>query len=176
MLLTTATAVSASTVTVEYNNIENIVNNQYSNGGVIILRENFTKNLAGDFTAAASKNNVTNSISGRGELGLTFSKNIFGINSYLRSAVGERYISGKEETSYYSFEPGVLVPINDKFQARLGYRFRDSFDSGVADQTRSIRAGVSYKVNNSYTVGLRLDRVRGDQEVNTWALNVTKRF
>jgi hypothetical protein len=96
---------------------------------------------------------------------------------YLRVATGQKTTS-TTNFNYYSVEPGITAPIGSTgITARLGYRFRDAYDNAVnADQTRTVRAGLSYALTKQDAVGVRYDRVRGDTNSNNVAFNYTRSF
>jgi hypothetical protein len=115
-------------------------------------------------------------MSTRLELGLIPSYDLGSVKLYTRAVVGEKY-NTTGNFSYYSVEPGVIIPLGGGFSTRLGYRFRDAVDSGkFADRTETTRIGVRYDFNKQDAVNLRFDRVRGDQDQNTWALSYIRSF
>jgi opacity protein-like surface antigen len=94
---------------------------------------------------------------------------------YVRGAVGEGFQNSQNWT-YWSVEPGVKVFITPDLSAKVGYRFRDSFDSGVLDRTQTYRVGLDYAINKQVSLNLGYDRVTGDKEANVYLAGLTVRF
>ena len=176
LLISASFTASAGSATVEYHSWKNQTTKTYTDGLVLTVRENLTNSLTGDLVFSGNQSRTTGAIGSRIETGLTGRVANFGpFNATVRGAVGKRY-SNTADSSYYSIQPTVSYKVTDKVSTSLGYRFRDSFDSTVNDQTRSVRLGTSYALTKSDTVGVRFDRVRGDSNINLVAVNFTRRF
>jgi long-subunit fatty acid transport protein len=85
-------------------------------------------------------------------------------------------VSGSTATSYYSIEPGVNYKITDALTARVAYRYRDAFSSGVADRSDTARLGLSYALTKQDTIGLGYDVVKKDGAEKATTLNYTRSF
>jgi hypothetical protein len=170
-------SVFAATATVEYQNQSGVDGTANSDLYQLSVREDINKNFAGDVVLNTTAKDSTGGVSSsRAEAGLT-GKTTFGIFSpYMRVATGQKFTSTTNFT-YYSVEPGVTAPLgNTGVTARVGYRFRDAYDSSNLDTTRTWRAGLAYAITPKDTVGVRYDRVRGDTNQNNWAFNYTRGF
>jgi hypothetical protein len=176
LALATAGAAFAGSATVEYQAWENPTTKADTTGLVLSVREDITKSLAGDVVLSVGQAESTKAFSGRSEVGLTYSVPFGRFTGSVRGATGLKHTSGSSDTSYYSVEPAVAYGLTDKLTARVGFRFRDAYDSGVADQTRTGRVGLSYALTKQDAIGVRYDRVRGDSELNIVAVNYTRRF
>ena len=173
-LITTSTAFAGS-VTIEAIDIDNKTSASQKLYGLYV-KENITKDLVGDVSFSNIVTNGTGTLSTRLEGGLTGTTQQIGpVIGYVRAAVGQRY-SNTTDFSYYSVEPGVLIPMGN-FTGKIGYRYRSAFDSTAnGDQTNTWRAGVSYALTKQDTVGVRYDQVRGDSKQNVVAVNYTRGF
>lgn len=176
LALAVAGSAFAGSATVEYQTWENPTTKADTGGLLISVRENITKSLVGDITASGNQADSTKTLGGRTELGLTYSAPVGPVTGYVRGATGIKFTNGADHKSYYSVEPGVAVQLTNSLTAKVGYRFRDAFDSGVADQTRTVRAGLGYALTRKDSLGLRFDRQRGDSEQNIWAVSYTRSF
>jgi hypothetical protein len=58
----------------------------------------------------------------------------------------------------------------------LGYRYRNAFSEGKNFETGTIRAGLGYTINKNNAIGVRYDRMRGDSDLNIFAVNFTRSF
>ena len=173
LALATGTAF-AGQATLEYQNINGVDGAADQKAYSLTVKENINKNFAGDVQFTNTQTEGTNALTTRLEAGLTAS-NTYGIVSpYVRVATGEKF-SNTKQFSYYSIEPGIQMPVGP-FTAKVGYRFRDAYDSANNDTTRTARAGLSYPLTKNDTVGVRYDRVRGDTNTNVWNFNYTRGF
>jgi hypothetical protein len=176
LALSISGTVYAASATVEYQSVTGVNGSRDQSGYLVAVRENINKNFTGDVLLTMRQTDVTNSLTNRLEAGLTARTSLGLINPYLRTAVGEKFIS-TGDYSYYSVEPGVTAPVGSTgLTARLGWRYRNAFSSTNDDETRTWRMGVSYAVNKANSVGVRYDRLRGDSNQNSWNFNYTKNF
>jgi hypothetical protein len=175
LAMATAGTVFAGSFTVEGQKIDNLTGadqKQYS----LSVKENITKEIAGDVSFSNTTTDSTGALTTRLEGGLTgLTQQVGPVIGYVRAAVGQRY-SNTADFSYYSVEPGVLIPIGN-FTGKIGYRYRSAFDSTAnGDQTNTWRAGLSYALTKQDTVGVRYDQMRGDSKQNVVAVNYTRGF
>jgi hypothetical protein len=179
LALTAATSVFAGdSITLERSNIDNVGSTdqtQYQ----MMYKHTFTNNLAGDLQFQNTTNNSTSALSTRIEGGVTVSEKVAGpIGLYVRTATGEKY-SNTTSFSYWSVEPGVTadIPGISGLTAKVGYRYRAAYDSTKnGDQTQTMRYGLSYAVTKVDAIGVRYDRVNGDNDQKTIAVNYTRSF
>ena len=171
LALATGTAFAADSFTVEGQHINNnqaAAQQQY----VLGVKKEFT-GFAGDLAISNAQTEGTNALSTRLEAGATVA-GPFG--TYARAAVGQKY-SNTTDFTYYSVEPGIAAPIGYGLTAKVGYRFRSSFDpSQNNDQTHTMRYAVSYALNAKDSIAVKYDRVNGDNNQKIVAVAYTVGF
>ena len=171
LALATGTAFAADSFTVEGQHINNnqaAAQQQY----VLGVKKEFT-GFAGDVAFSNAQTEGTNALSTRLEAGATVA-GPFG--TYARAAVGQKY-SNTTDFTYYSVEPGIAAPIGYGLTAKVGYRFRSSFDpSQNNDQTHTMRYAVSYALNAKDSIAVKYDRVNGDNNQKIVAVAYTVGF
>lgn len=170
-------ASAQTSVTLGASAVESDVNGQNTNRTSITVRTGVGYGLVGDVGVINSQNDTTNSTSVRQELGLSgtvFSAGAF--SATVRGGLGFKTVSGSTATSYYSIEPGVNYKITDALTARVAYRYRDAFSSGVADRSDTARLGLSYALTKQDTIGLGYDVVKKDGAEKATTLNYTRSF
>jgi hypothetical protein len=175
LAMATAGTAFAGSFTLEGQKIDSLTGadqKQYS----LSVKENITKEIAGDVSFSNTTTDGTGALTTRLEGGLTgLTQQVGPVIGYVRAAVGQRY-SNTTDFSYYSVEPGVLIPMGN-FTGKIGYRYRSAFDSSAnGDQTNTWRAGLSYALTKKDAVGVRFDSVRGDSKQDVWAVNYTRSF
>lgn len=82
---------------------------------------------------------------------------------YTRTAVGYKFTDNLDNT-YYSIEPGVKFQLTSPLNVRVGYRYRDSFNDKISDQTNTVRLGSEYALDKTQTLTFGVDRAWGDSE------------
>lgn len=176
LALVAAGSAFAGSASVEYQSWDNPTTGADTTGLVVSVRENLTQSIVGDVALSTNQADAgTRAVGSRAEAGLTYSVPVGVITGYIRGASGVKSSTGAS-TSFYSVEPGVSMKVTNSLTAKVGYRFRDAYDSTVADQTRTVRAGLSYALSKQDSVGIRYDRQRGDSLQNIWAINYTRGF
>ena len=180
ILATAAFGAIAASVTAEYNNADGIDGSASQQGYNMSIRDNVSNGVAVDAGIQTRNNNSTGGInSTRLEAGLTGTASLtpslpFAV--YTRVSSGQKFTTTTNYT-YYSVEPGVTLPFGGSgLTARVGWRYRATYDTANADETKTWRAGLSYAVTKQDTIGVRYDRVRGDTNQNTVAVNYTRGF
>lgn len=170
-LLASSTAFAGGFGAIEYSNRSGVNGASDADAIKLTVGTEVTKGVVADISLRQKTDGSTKDLKDtRLEGGLTFAVDSFGgFTPYLRTAVGEKFKTS-ENYSYYSFEPGVKYAVNNDFSLKLGWRYRDAFNTDNADQTRSWRVGANYNLTKTYSVGLGYDRVRGDSEYN--AINI----
>lgn len=134
------------------------------------------KDLAVDASIQTTQVDISNKISSRYDFGINPKFNVYGpVRGYTRFSVGEK-ISTSGDFRFYAIEPGINAPLGNNLTGQLGYRFRNAFDSSIADTTRTIRAGVTYDFTSKDAIGVRFDRLRGDANQNVWNVNYVRSF
>lgn len=168
----------ADNVIIEGSNVQGVNGSKDGKGFLMKYTKTINNSLEGDVQYQTTQTDGTNAMSTRLEAGLTPSYNVGPVKLYTRAVAGEKYVTtGSGHFSYYSFEPGFIAPLGGNFSARIGWRYRNAFDSTAnADETRTWRAGVKYDFNKQDAVNLRYDRSRGDQNQNIWALSYIRSF
>jgi len=176
-LAVTSSVFAADSITLERSSIDNVGSTnqtQYQ----MMYKHGFTNNLTGDVQFQNTTNDTTSALSTRIEGGVTVSEKIASpVGLYVRTAVGQKY-SNTTDFSYWSVEPGVTADIpGTSLSVKVGYRYRTAFDSTKnADQTNTMRYGLSYALTKVDAIGVRYDRVNGDSDQKTIAVNYTRSF
>lgn len=175
LAMVAATSAMADSATVEYQNVNNIGAVDQKTG-VVVVRHDFNSTFTGDVQFSNTQTNESNALSTRLEAGLTATQPLVGsVSGYVRAAGGQKF-TNTVASGYYSVEPGVSMPVTGALSAKVGIRLRQATSDTVNDTTHTVRAGVSYALNKNDAVGLRFDRVRGDNTQNITALNYTRSF
>jgi hypothetical protein len=164
----------ADSVSLEGQHIDNVgasAQTQY----VLGVKKDLTSMFAADVSFANAQTDGTNALSTRLEAGLTGTMPVGPVNVYTRAATGEKY-TNTTSFGYYSIEPGVAVPFG-ALTAKVGYRYRSAYDSDVNnDQTHTMRYSLSYALSRADTIGVRYDRVKGDNDQKITAVTYTRSF
>jgi len=146
----------------------------------ITVSENIAKSVAAHVQLSSTQTDGTNAVSSRVEAGVTATAAMFGpVAGYARVAVGQKYsTAGTGNFTYYSVEPGVSVPLNSEWTARVGYRYRTAVVDAVAkqDTTETTRLGMTYQLSRTDSVTFRYDMVTGDVKQNAYNLSYTRSF
>jgi hypothetical protein len=123
------------------------------------IRTKLFSDVDGDVGINVAKNDTTNSITTRRELGLSSGYEVTDFAKLtLRAATGIKDVSGKAGVSYYSVEPGLNIktPV-DGLTARVAYRYRDSYDTADLDKLQTMRYGLSYDLTKKDRITLQYD-------------------
>lgn len=179
LLLVASSSIYAASGTIEYQNLNGVGGAVDQKNVNLTFRESINKNFSADVQFSNTWNQSNGGASGfRLETGGTGSTKLFRSTSiYTRLALGQRFTS-TDNFTYYSVEPGLTSDLGHGFTARLGYRYRTALhDQNINnDTTQTVRAGVGYSLSKKDSIGVRFDRVRGDSNQNTIALNYTRSF
>ena len=172
--LASLTAVAGS-ATIEQSTVEGVNGAKNGTGYLVNFNDSITKTLDGGFQMTTAQTDGTNSVSTRVEASLTPKYALSFGTAYIKGGVGLK-LNSSGSTEYYAVEPGVIVPLGNGFSTRIGYRYRAAFDSGIADTTRTARAGVTYAFTKKDALTVRYDRQRGDSNQNSWNFAYTRGF
>jgi hypothetical protein len=180
LALAVSSGAFAATATLEYQDINGVQNTPSDQRNInLTVKEAINANFAGDVQLSNTWNNTATSdaaSSFRAEGGLTGSTALVGpLGGYTRVAVGQKFTTTTNFT-YYSVEPGVTMPLGAGFSAKVGYRFRNAFDTANNDTTRTWRAGLGYDINKNNAIGVGYDQVRGDSNQNIIKVSYTRGF
>jgi outer membrane autotransporter protein len=97
-------------------------------------------------------------------------------NFYINSAVGSKKQSLKPSTEFWQTEVGVKYRINDSWQVRAGYYFREGFEGREDDYSEGMRYRIQYRFNPRYNVSLQYDTLTYlDNDRNRIGINFQKR-
>lgn len=166
----------AATVGLEYQNINGVQGSADQKAYELNVKENFNKNFAGDVKFTNTVTDNTNTLSTRLEAGVTAQTTYGAFTPYTRLGVGQKFTNTADFT-YYSVEPGVKAALgNSGVTARVGFRFRNAFDTVNNDTTRTWRAGLDYALTPKDTIGVGYDSVRGDANQNIVKVNYSRGF
>ena len=135
-----------------------------------------SKDLALDASLQTTQVDGSNKISSRYDVGVNPKFNLIGpVRGYTRLSAGEK-ISTSGNFGFYAIEPGITAPLGNGFSTQVGYRFRNAFNTDNNDTTHTLRAGVTYELTAKDAIGVRFDRMRGDQNQNIWNINYVRSF
>ena len=166
----------AASVGVEYQNINGVNGGSDQKAYELNVKENFNKNFAGDVKFTNTVTDGTNALTTRLEAGVTAQNTYGAFTPYTRLGLGQKF-SNTTDFTYYSVEPGVKAAIGSTgLTARVGWRFRNAFNTANNDTTRTWRAGLDYALTPKDTVGLGYDSVRGDSQQNIVKVNYSRSF
>lgn len=136
--------------------------------------QNINQNLDGEISVRV-KSNDNDSNNTRME-GALIAKTQYGdFTPYVRGAIGEKF-DGTDNFAYWSVEPGVKYAVLSDLSVKAGIRFRDAFNTGDNDSTRTYRLGADYAVTKASTVSLGVDLQRGDSDYNTISAGYSVKF
>ena len=119
----------------------------------------------GDFGISNVQKDLTNAITTRTEMGVTYSLPVttYPVKLDTRIAHCWKSKSGSETTQYYVIEPSVSVAVPDtKLAVKLGYRVREAYSANVADNSTTSRIAVTYAITKKDRVSFGRDWQRGD--------------
>ncbi len=174
-LLLGYTGAYAQSATVEYSAAEGLNGKPGAAGYLVKWTTPMNRQVDWDLQMTTAQADLSNSVSTRVEVGLVPKYDLGWARFTTKLAVGTR-MNSSGDSNYYVIQPGLAIPLNDRFGLRLAYRFRESFESSVADTTRTARLGVNYNLSTKDSLGVRYDRVRGDSNQNSWNFSYTRRF
>lgn len=175
----TSASVFAASATIEFQDMNSLYGAKDTHNVVLSVKENISKSLVGDVTVGQVSSVGAGTSITRVEAGLTGLLPATSFATvYTRVGLGDK-TSTTTSFPFYNVESGVktstpIVGLN----TQLGFRFRSAFSETNKDTTRTLRAGVSYDLTKSDTVGVRFDGVRGvaPQVQNVYAVNYTRSF
>ena len=174
--LALAGSAMADSVTIENQNQRVVGGDENIKLYSLSVKKDFSANLAGDVLFSTTQGENTKTLGNRLEVGVTPSMPLVGgVSGYTRLALGNKYTNGAD-ANYYSVEPGVKFPIAGNLSGSLGYRWRSATSVANNDQTHTTRVGVAYNLTKVDAIGVRYDRVRGDNTQDNLALNYTRSF
>ena len=175
--LTISSSVFAGSVTMEGMKLNTIAGNDQRNTNFTVS-EDLNKTLSIHTQLSSTQTDNTNAVSTRLEAGVTATTTLVGtVKGYSKLAIGEKYSSSGQFT-YFSVEPGVIVPLNQQVTARVGYRYRSAVNNANInnDTTDTVRIGLTYALSKRDALGVRYDRVTGDARQDGYALFYTRGF
>jgi hypothetical protein len=175
MVLSTAASAQSVSLTYGYRDSDNGTT-QTSTG--ISARMKLFDNVDGDIGIGnlQDRGNLTNGL--RTELGLSYSKPLFSVFSgSLRLSHGFKSNSGKETIQYYNIEPSVTAKIpGTALSARVGYRYRDTYNQNDNDRSDTNRYAVMYDLTKKDRIAVNYDDQRGVGAAKQTSLVYTRSF
>lgn len=78
-------------------------------------------------------------------------------NVYINSAVGSKKQSLQPSTEFWQTELGVKYRINENWQVRAGYYYREGFQGKEDDYSEGMRYRIQYRFSPRYNVSLQYD-------------------
>jgi hypothetical protein len=179
LALAISTAAFAGSVSIEGAKLDT-VNGADQNNVNFTLSETISQSVAAHVNLSSTQTETSNAVNARVEAGVTNTTRLVGsVNGYVKFALGQKYsTSGTGNFTYYSIEPGVSMPLNDKWTAKAGYRFRSAaFDAATnKDTTETARLGVAYSLTKADSVGFRFDRITGDSTQDAYNVFYSRSF
>lgn len=174
LVFSLTTSAYAASVTGEYQSERNDTTGKDSSVYALTVKGSVGSGFFVDIGGTTSVQETTNNLTQRLEAGLTYEPVKW---LYVRGALGEKF-TNTTKNSYYSVEPGVKVPLIGNLNAKVGYRYRNAIDATQYDTQleRTYRAGLSYDVNKTSTVGVGYDKTEGDVEKKIWRVNYSYNF
>lgn len=76
---------------------------------------------------------------------------------YVNSAFGSKKQSLKPSTEFWQTEVGVKYRINDDWQVRAGYKYREGVNGKADDYYEGLSYRIQYRLNPRYTVALQYE-------------------
>jgi len=177
-LLAVSSIASAQSVTVGYA-VKSLDNNAgQTHLTSLSVKNKLFGNVSGDLGLSADKNDATNALVNRYEVGGTYNQPLFGtVSGDFRLATGWKAKSGSEVTSYYVIEPSVTAKIpSTAASVKVGYRWRNAWASDVADNSTTTRLAVAYDITAKDKISLGRDWLRGDGANTQTTLQYTRAF
>jgi Outer membrane protein beta-barrel domain len=103
-----------------------------------------------DSTSASTNNRLTN----RWMLRANYEVNDY---VYVNSAIGTKKQSLKPTTEFWQTEVGVKYKVNDQWQLRAGYKYREGFNGKADDYYQGPAYRVQYTINPRYNVSFTFE-------------------
>lgn len=139
------------------------------------LTDNITWDAAEEFRTERLNSDNGNS-STRLETGLSYQLPITqDISIYTRGGIGYKFTTSNDNT-YYSVEPGVKFQITQPLNLRMAWRYRDSFNDQINDQTHTVRFGAEYALDKESVIVANIDRFYGDSEAIGYTMGYVYKF
>ena len=98
-----------------------------------------------------------------------------GAKPYLGVRLGET-VKSSTNFSYYAVDAGVAVPVTEKVELDLSYRYRNAFDAANNFETNRYGVEGKLKVTDKDSLGLRYSQSYGDSESNSLRLQYSRSF
>lgn len=177
-MLLTAGIASAQSVSVGY--AQRVLDNgSQEHQTALSIKTATYGNYTGDFGISNAQKDLSNAITTRTELGVTYS---IPVSSYpvkldTRIAHGWKSKSGSETTQYYVIEPSISVAVPDtKLAVKLGYRVREAYSDNVKDSSTTSRIAVAYAITQKDRISFGRDWQRGDGALIQNSVQYTRAF
>jgi long-subunit fatty acid transport protein len=123
-----------------------------------------------DSTSASTNNRLTN----RYMVRLNYEVNDY---VYINSAVGTKKQSLKPTTEFWQTEVGVKYRLNETWQVRAGYAYREGFNGKADDYFEGPRVGIQYRINPRYNLNVQYDMYKFlNEDRNRIGINIQKRL
>lgn len=97
------------------------------------------------------------------------------ISVYTRAGIGYKFTT-TDDNSYYSIEPGVKFQVTQPLNLRMAWRYRDSFNDQIKDQTHTVRFGAEYALDKDSVITANIDRFYGDSEAIGYTFGYVYKF
>jgi hypothetical protein len=96
---------------------------------------------------------------------------------YINSAIGSKNQSLAQSTEFWQTEVGLKYRLNDTWQVRAGYAYREGFKGKADDYYKGPRLGVQYRIDPRYTLNVQYDMYEFlNEDRNRISVNIQKRL
>jgi hypothetical protein len=96
---------------------------------------------------------------------------------YIRTAIGNKYVSGRDNFGYWSIEGGSKIKIADKWSAAAGIRFRNAFNTKRNQKDHTFKMELGYKLTEFIGMSVSYDLKRArDSDANSYGIGLKYEF
>jgi hypothetical protein len=185
-----ASSAWADAVSIEYGKVDVMNGMAHQTGVGFIYRKDVNTLFSADVGVASLRTDdamgrTSNAVTTRTEVGATARPLTLGMFTvYNRLVLGNQSgswtnnltrTSGNQDFNYWSNELGLVTKFNN-FDAKVGYRWRDSTGGNYGFRTTTARVGAGYALTKTQRVGLSYDDIRGDYAAKQWGINYSVAF
>lgn len=155
-----------------YDNQRNTTNDQYA------ITADWQTALAGNFTWGLAFRNIEREqdsrVTNRFMVKLNYDKDML----YVNTAVGQKHQSLKPSTEFWQAEVGAKYKVNDDWQVKVGYQYREGFGGRDVDYHEGPRVAIKYKLDPRWAVNFKFDHWKfgGGVVRDQYGISIEKRL